>query len=115
MTYGSHDLHRILDLVGGKQGNRAIGVFACYLDDSYDRDSSIITLAGHFANLNDWKTFEDLVRPSTKPVKLFLRTKTPGRSPLTAFSLGGCTPNEGTEQFEKISYFTKICKKMFHK
>ena len=62
----------------------------------------------------DWNTFDDFVRPSTKPVKLFLRTNTPGLSPLTAFSFGGCTPNEQTEPFEKICSPPKYTKIIIH-
>lgn len=52
-----------MSLAGGHREAGAVGVFACYLDDSDDRLSSVITLAGYVAPISAWKSFEDEVAP----------------------------------------------------
>ena len=54
-------------------------------------------------------TLDDLGAPSgPKPVKLFLRTIPPGRSPLTAFMLDCAKPDKGENNVEGEDRFS-VC------
>src|SRR4051794_28798017 len=45
----------LVELVGGRRGSGVVGVFVCYLDDSDHNLSSVATVAGYLAHLDQWK------------------------------------------------------------
>jgi hypothetical protein len=50
-------------LAGGHRDDGIIGMFACYLDDSDSKLSSVTTMAGYLARVSAWREFEKEVEP----------------------------------------------------
>ncbi len=61
---GAWSVFDLLSLAGGHREQEGYAVvFACYLDDSDDKNSLVATLAGYVATIENWRAFEVEAEP----------------------------------------------------